>query len=241
MNTDEYKENVPKNAKITSKTIRACIRRIPRACIKRMLCLILTLAMVAESEPVTALAATINNGAVQGMGTSAGKNADGSGSTANVDMTSASDISGGNVSAQILSEIEANRSEFSKEYLLSDQSRAVILYSQPIHYETENGQLAEIDNTLTKTEAGYENGSNSYSLVITDNEESQGEVIYKENDYEIAWQMLEFAEDVTDGDADRGNASGGDITGEGGDADAATGDVSGSDVSNGDAADTTLV
>jgi len=204
-----------------------------------MLCLILTLAMVAESEPVTALAGTINNGAAQGAGESAGTSAGGADSASGADLT---DISAGDLPAQILSEIEANRSEFSKEYLLSDQSRAVIVYSQPIHYETENGQLAEIDNTLTKTEAGYENGSNSYSLIITDNEESQGEVIYKENDYEISWQMLEFTEDVTDGDASDRDATDGDETGaadiSGGNAGATDGDGTGTaDISAGDISD----
>ena len=92
---------------------------------------------------------------------------------------------------EILNEIEENRGEFSKEYLLSDNSRAVIVYSEQVHYETEDGSMAEIDNSLIKTEDGYTNGSNSYDVVITDNENSQGEVVYKEDNYEISWQMLE--------------------------------------------------
>ncbi len=100
---------------------------------------------------------------------------------------------------EILSEIEDRRSEFSKEYLLSDNSRVVVVYPQQIHYETENGELAEIDNSLIKTEEGYENGNNSYEVLITDNEDSQGEVIYREDAYEIAWQMIESAGDSEEG------------------------------------------
>lgn len=97
---------------------------------------------------------------------------------------------------QILNEIAENRSYFSKEYLLSDNSREILVYPQQIHYQTEDGVLAEIDNSLIPTEDGYQNGSNSYELVVTDNQDSQGEVIYREGDYEIAWQMVELAENA---------------------------------------------
>ncbi|MDE6701134.1 MAG: hypothetical protein K2K10_09020, partial [Acetatifactor sp.] len=97
------------------------------------------------------------------------------------------------VQPEVLNEIEERRDTFSKEYLLSDNSRVLVVYPQPIHYETEEGNLAEIDNSLTKTEEGYTNGNNSYEVVITDNTDSQGEVIYREEGYEIAWQMMELA------------------------------------------------
>ena len=51
--------------------------------------------------------------------------------------------------------------------------------------------MEEIDNTLVKTEEGYTNAQNSYEVLITDNEESRGEVIFKEDGYEISWQMME--------------------------------------------------
>lgn len=106
------------------------------------------------------------------------------------------DLSAGDaVPPAILSEVEDKRGEFSKEYLLSDNSRMMVVYSQQVHYETDDGNLAEIDNSLVKTEEGYENGSNSYAVVITDNEDSQGEVIYREGDYEISWQMVELADE----------------------------------------------
>ena len=95
------------------------------------------------------------------------------------------------VEPEILHEIEENRGEFSKEYLMSDNSHTVVVYPEQIHFENEEGVLEEIDNSLVKTDEGYTNGNNSYDVLITDNEDSQGEVIYRENDYEIAWQMVE--------------------------------------------------
>ncbi|MBE5879951.1 MAG: DNRLRE domain-containing protein, partial [Lachnospiraceae bacterium] len=94
----------------------------------------------------------------------------------------------------ILHEVEKNRGEYSKEYLLSDNSRSVIVYPDKVHYEDENGILLEIDNSLTRTQDGYENGNNSYDVLITDNDEGQGKVIYREDDYEIAWQMIELSD-----------------------------------------------
>ena len=79
------------------------------------------------------------------------------------------DMEGADVQPEIISEIEEKRDTFSKEYFLSDNSRVLAVYPEPIHYETESGDLAEIDNSLTRTEEGYANGSNSYEVVITDN------------------------------------------------------------------------
>ncbi|MDE6016241.1 MAG: DNRLRE domain-containing protein [Acetatifactor sp.] len=110
------------------------------------------------------------------------------------------------VQPEVLNEIEERRDTFSKEYLLSDNSRVLVVYPQPIHYETEEGNLAEIDNSLTETEEGYTNGNNSYEVVITDNTDSQGEVIYREEGYEIAWQMMELAEEAEQEIKDAQNA-----------------------------------
>ncbi|MBR5578819.1 MAG: DNRLRE domain-containing protein, partial [Lachnospiraceae bacterium] len=113
---------------------------------------------------------------------------------------------------EILSEVEENRGTHSKEYLLSDQSHAVYLYQEPVHYKNEEGQLLEIDNTLVETKEGYENAENSYEVLITDNEESRGQVIYQEEDYMISWQMVEqlpevLVEEVSTEEAPREEAS----------------------------------
>ena len=96
--------------------------------------------------------------------------------------------------AKIVSEIVDARDEFSKQYLMSDNSKSLVLYSEPVHYLTEDGVYAEIDNSVQKTEEGYENVDNTYSVVFTDNEESRGEVKFEEDDYQISWQYMDEPE-----------------------------------------------
>jgi uncharacterized protein YeeX (DUF496 family) len=91
--------------------------------------------------------------------------------------------------AKIVSEIVDARDEFSKQYLMSDNSKSMVLYSEPVHYLTEDGTYTEIDNSVEKTEEGYENVDNTYSVVFTDNEESRGEVKFEEDHYQINWQL----------------------------------------------------
>jgi hypothetical protein len=103
--------------------------------------------------------------------------------------------------AYVISEIVENRDEYSKEYLLSDDSRAVFYYAEPVHYEAEDGSWEEIDNTLVATDEGYENADNSFHVHFTDNEESQGEVIFEDADYTV---NFEFMDEETEPSADTG-------------------------------------
>jgi len=47
----------------------------------------------------------------------------------------------------VVGEITEKRSEYVKEYLLSDGTRMAAVYADPVHYE-KDGQWEEIDNTL---------------------------------------------------------------------------------------------
>ena len=49
--------------------------------------------------------------------------------------------------AYIVEEITENRTEYSKEYLLSNGLHMMTMYPNPVHYEV-NGEWEEIDNTL---------------------------------------------------------------------------------------------
>ena len=90
-----------------------------------------------------------------------------------------------------LNEITSQRSENSKQYMMSDKSVTVVLYDEPIHYEDENGNLIEIDNSLIKTEDGYTNGANTYDVFFSDLDAERGKVDFTENGYGISWQLLE--------------------------------------------------
>ncbi len=158
---------------------KGAARRIVKI-IRQIISFLLILSLTVQSETVTALAWS---DARQDVETGAEDMGDGIAEDRIWPEESTANL-------EVLCEVEGKRGEFSKEYQMSDNSRVVMVYPQQIHYETEEGTLAEIDNSLIRTEAGYENGSNSYELVVTDNADSQGEVIYREDGYEIAWQMI---------------------------------------------------
>lgn len=97
--------------------------------------------------------------------------------------------------AVIIQELTEKREPCSKEYLLSDQSHAVMLYTEPVHYRTEDGDLAEIDNSLILTETGYCNAANSYHVLFNNQAGERGEVHYAEDGYEIHWSLLEMLQE----------------------------------------------
>ena len=54
---------------------------------------------------------------------------------------------------RVVDEIKENRTEFSKEFLLSSGLHMAVVYPDAVHFETENG-WEEIDNTLVLREDG---------------------------------------------------------------------------------------
>ena len=54
---------------------------------------------------------------------------------------------------EILAEVEVKRTEYSKEFVLSNGLHMAQLYGNAVHYE-EDGQWLEIDNTLKTTGLG---------------------------------------------------------------------------------------
>ena len=191
------RKNTYKNTVIISK------KRISKP-VLRLLCYTLILSLLIQNNVLTAEARTDGGSFAEWTPEKAAEataeTAAETGIAASEDSTP--EMDGADVSPEIISEIEEKRDTFSKEYFLSDNSRVLVVYPEPIHYETESGALAEIDNSLNRTKEGYANGSNSYEVVFTDNTDSQGEVIYREEDYEISWQMLEPAEEAVSSDAD---------------------------------------
>ena len=163
--------------KIAGKNLRTNIKKRASRTLRRILCYTLTVSLLIQNNVLTAEARTDS----EAMSVQTKAQTDIGINTMNEDSIAPSDtnISGINsetdipqteesdVQPEVLNEIEEKRDTFSKEYLLSDNSRVLVVYPQPIHYETEEGNLAEIDNSLTRTEEGYTNGNNSYEVVIT--------------------------------------------------------------------------
>ena len=62
--------------------------------------------------------------------------------------------------AQIIGEDAERRDRFQREYLMSDGTRLLVVYPEAVHYETEEGEWEEIDNTL-------KNGTADGTAVLT--------------------------------------------------------------------------
>ena len=68
--------------------------------------------------------------------------------------------------ATVVAEITENRTEYSKEFLLSNGLYMASVYADPVHYETETG-WAEIDNTLKANRDGsYSNTAGVWNVTL---------------------------------------------------------------------------
>lgn len=124
----------------------------------RVLSFILVLALIINIVPVGALAQEIQSGKT-----------DDSTDINDVDpsTTDDSEIDSILADATILTEVTENRTEYSKEYKLSNGLQFTAIYPSPIHYEY-NGKWQDIDNSLVSTASGgesfYTNASGKWSV-----------------------------------------------------------------------------
>lgn len=81
----------------------------------------------------------------------------------------------------IVYEIEEDRSEFSKTFMLDDGSKMVAAYDQPIHYEKSNGEWENIDNSLVQSidKSVSTRDQTSESTVLT-NKSSDKDITFSE-------------------------------------------------------------
>lgn len=89
----------------------------------RILSTILVIAMLVQIMPIRSLAASSNSNAV--------------------------DVETGQPSLGVLGEVEDLREEDTKHFRMSDGSFIAVSYGMPVHYQDENGNWADIDNTIT--------------------------------------------------------------------------------------------
>lgn len=107
----------------------------------RILSLILVLAMLIQVMPVQSIANSTGSSAV--------------------------DVETGRPIATILGEVEDLREEDTKHFRLSDGSYIAVSYGMPVHYEGEDGNWKDIDNSIS-----LNNNANAYELNRTDAEVS---------------------------------------------------------------------
>ena len=106
-------------------------------------------------------------------------------------------IDAGNIgSGYILQENEENRTETTKEYLMSDDTIMVEQFVEPIHY-LENGEYKEIDNAIVEDkELGvYKNTANSFKVQFKDESTALTKMVeIEENGYgfELSYETQEL-------------------------------------------------
>lgn len=138
---------------------------------KKIICIILSITILSTCLPMSALANELTNSLLN----------------ANLCVVENS------LSAQILEEDETMRTQYTKYFLLSDGTYQATTYSTPIHYEDENGQWIDIDNTLDAQMSGEEtiylaeNGNTILSFPESLNEGSATTIA--KNDFEISFSL----------------------------------------------------
>ncbi len=97
----------------------------------------------------------------------------------------------GNVGeGEIVSEIVENRTETTKEYLLSDGMIMVQQFIEAVHYY-DNGEYKEIDNTLEEKEGEYSNKSNSFKVKFNKGQSKKHIVEIQEDEYSLTLEYNE--------------------------------------------------
>ena len=96
---------------------------------------------------------------------------------------------------EVLGEIEGERSEYIKRFLMSDHTIQAVVYSEPVHYY-EDGAWKDIDNTLTLEKAqngddftGYTNGAGEFSVKIAANTEEDSLVRMEKDNHVLEFNL----------------------------------------------------
>ena len=88
----------------------------------------------------------------------------------------------------IVEEIIDGRTEYSKEYLMSNGLHMTTVYAEPIHYG-ENGEWEEIDNTLKPTADSYVNTAGVWSVSFPKQLDSDTPVSITKDGYTLSFYM----------------------------------------------------
>ena len=92
-------------------------------------------------------------------------------------------------SAEIVEEIEENRTEYSKEFKLSNGLNMAVVYGEPVHYDN-NGTWTEIDNTLKATESGtYTNTASVWEVALPQQMTANSPVTITKDGYSLSFVL----------------------------------------------------
>ena len=94
---------------------------------------------------------------------------------------------------RIVEEVPSKRTEFTKEFKLNNGLHMVAVYPEAVHFETEDGQWEDIDNTLTLTGFGnnavYTNTAGVWEVSFPQSMNSSKQVSISKDGYTLAFGM----------------------------------------------------
>ncbi len=88
----------------------------------------------------------------------------------------------------VLGELTEKRTEYTKEFRLSDGLNLATVYAEPVHYQ-EDGQWKEIDNTLVSTTAGFRNTAGVWDVTFPQNMRGNNAVTIQKDGYTLSFYM----------------------------------------------------
>ena len=113
-----------------------------------------------------------------------------------VDEAVVEDIAVEDIEPTIVQELEEERTENTKQFLMSDHTVKAIMYSEPVHYE-EDGKWYDIDNSLEYEKEtskndfnGYKTASGSFDVKFAQTASSSKLITVSQDDYSLSWNLL---------------------------------------------------
>lgn len=119
---------------------------------------------------------------------------------------STTDMDASSSDAYVLGEVVESRTEYSKEFRLSNGLHLAAVYQEPVHYE-KDGKWADIDNTLAASTQGYANTAGSWDVCFP--QTIAGAVSVTQDGYTLSFRLageLRPNPDVSVMSADGGEA-----------------------------------
>ena len=103
----------------------------------------------------------------------------------------------------VVQELEEERNENTKHFLMSDQTVKAVVYSEPVHYE-ENGKWLDIDNSLEYEKEtsdddfnGYKTKNGDFDVKFAKNANSSKLMTISKDKYSLSWNLLNKAKAIS--------------------------------------------
>lgn len=103
----------------------------------------------------------------------------------------------------VVQELEEERNENTKHFLMSDQTVKAVVYSEPVHYE-ENGKWLDIDNSLEYEKEtsdddfnGYKTKNGDFDVKFAKNANSSKLITISKDKYSLSWNLLNKAKAIS--------------------------------------------